>query len=263
MTSISLHPAPSHGTVWTEQLRAVGVALRNEALAYVGALAVLFTAGVIGIWRSTRSPGFNVGTLDISFASELVIPISLIALAVPMVVWRTEEPGRRSYHWSMPVNATHHTLMKVAAGWLWTVVATAIYVGFVALISLTMAAIADAPVDYPPAWEWATTFTTASIAYLFGSAAAIGSEHPWRWIAGIFFGVLIGKELMDAFGFDGFEALLETIGTGRYGLGAAIWGDLRSTENGGTAQWITAAAIWGALALATVVGVASWRTKEG
>jgi hypothetical protein len=264
MTSISLHTAPPRGAIWGEQLRAVGVAIRTEALVYVGVLAALSMAGIIGVWRARSSPEFSSsGVLEISFASELMIPISLIALFIPLVVWRTEEPSRRSYHWSMPVNPAHHTLAKVAAGWLWALAAAAVFVFQVATIGGIMAWMAGTSVEYPRAWEWAAVFTTASIAYLLGSAAAVGSEHPWRWIAGLFFGVLIGKELMDAFGFDVVEELLERIATGHHGLSAAIWGDLRSAANGGIAQWIGASIIWGALAIAAVGSVAFWRTKEG
>ena len=263
MTSISLHQGPARAAVWKEQLRAVGLALRTEALVYVGVMAFLGAAAIVGVWRASRSPTFSAGTLELSFASELVIPISLLALFLPFGVWRSEPPSRRSYHWAMPVDTTQHTLMKVAAGWLWVLAATAVYILDIPAVSTVMALISGGAVEYPPAWEWMVPFTSATVAYLLGSVAVVGSEHPGRWLVGLFFGYFIGKELMAAFDLDLVENTMELLGEGYYGISRAIWGhELRSAANGGIAQWLIASAMWGGLALAALIALAYRRNRE-
>jgi hypothetical protein len=135
MTSTSLHPTPSSRTVATEQFRAVGLALRNEGIFFIAALvvfSVVIIGGAVQFTHSQHPAGAHMG---FRYGSSGAIPMFLIGLLVPFGVWRSEDPARRSYHWSMPVARGPHTVMKLLSGWVWLMIATILYLLFMIAVS--------------------------------------------------------------------------------------------------------------------------------
>src|SRR5919198_1797776 len=127
MTSTTLHAPPPWRIVAREQVRAVGLAIRTEALLVVGLLLLFLVAAVGTAVRARNDPHMNAGFM---YGPGATIPMSILALLLPFGVWRTEEPSRRDYHWSMPVDQMHHTLTKVLIGWMWMMLLVAAYLLF-------------------------------------------------------------------------------------------------------------------------------------
>src|SRR5215208_3767222 len=115
-----LHPLPRPGAVVREQLRTVGLSLRREAMLAGGALAA-FTAWFLAM----RINGHFHGSLDL--LPETMMPFVMLSLFAALAVWKTEDPSRRGYHWSMPVDHSAHALIKSGSGLAWLMAAGAVY----------------------------------------------------------------------------------------------------------------------------------------
>src|SRR6185437_63598 len=171
MTSTSLHPTPSSRTVATEQFRAVGLALRNEGIFFVAALVVLSVVLIGGAVQFTHNPHPPNAHMGFRYGSSGAIPMFLVGLLIPFGVWRSEDPARRSYHWSMPVARGPHTVRKLWSGWGWRMIATIVYLIFVVTVAYTVSMITggEAWQRPTPAWEWAVAFTAPTLGYLLTS----------------------------------------------------------------------------------------------
>ncbi|MDQ6925818.1 MAG: hypothetical protein M3154_06245, partial [Candidatus Eremiobacteraeota bacterium] len=177
MTTLSLHATPRARTVAIEQLRAVGVALRGGGIAFLLALAAGFAFTVAMTLYYAGTPNMS---LAFTFAPSMSAPTLVIALLLPFGVWRSEEPSQRAYHWSMPVPWSGHALAKLAGGWVWMMLAVAIYLAWFVLLGAVVHLITGEPLRLgeAAAWWWLLPFTAATASYLFGSIALIGSNHP-------------------------------------------------------------------------------------
>ncbi len=273
MTSISLHPTPSSRTVAIEQFRAVGLALRTEALFFVGTLivlAALMIGSTIHAMQTHPAGQFHTG---FTYGAPVTIPIFLMAFLIPFGVWRAEDPARRAYHWSMPVARGPHTIAKLLSGWAWMMIAAVLYLAFiVALAAIIPMITGEISREGPTAgWEWAVAFTAPTLAYLLTSIAVIGSDHAWRWIGGLYIGywVLIG--VLFAFGMQEVSHTLRAIVDGAYGLNAALIGsahDSASMRGGAVrirslsmANWLIAMPLW-IIGSGIAVTIASYRHRE-
>ncbi|HSU95595.1 MAG TPA: hypothetical protein VLI40_00105 [Gemmatimonadaceae bacterium] len=276
MTSISLHPTPSSRTVATEEFRAVGLALRTEAIFFVAALVVfgvIIVAAAVRFAHGDHSPNARMG---FRYDSSGAIPMFLVGLLIPFGVWRSEDPARRSYHWSMPVARGPHTVMKLLSGWGWLMIATILYLLFVIAVAYSVSMITggEAWQRSTPAWEWAVAFTAPTLGYLLTSIAVIGSDHPWRWIGGILIGYGVLLAVLKSFGMDDFVRALNAISDGRYGLNAALFGTVTDGARGITVgvtretmatmrmgTWVLAMPLW-LIGSAIAVTIASYRHRE-
>jgi hypothetical protein len=276
MTSISLHPTPSSRTVATEQFRAVGLALRTEALFFVGALILL---GIIIVGSMMRQLEINPSMhMHVGFSWGLpgAIPIFLVALLVPFSVWRAEDPSRRAYHWSMPVARGPHTIFKLLSGWLWMMIATVVYLIFVVILATLISIITKDPITLgsAPAWEWVVAFTAPTLAYLLTSIAVIGSDHAWRWIGGLLISYWVLVGVLGSFGMSELSVALRSISDGAYGLNAALFGSVRNASNAiviGVARnpashvsmsnWLVAMPLW-IIGAGIAVTIASYRHRD-
>jgi hypothetical protein len=276
MTSTSLHPTPSSRTVATEQFRAVGLALRTEAIFFVAALivfGVIITAAAVRFAHGDHSPSAHMG---FRYESSGAIPMFLVGLLIPFGVWRSEDPARRSYHWSMPVARGPHTVMKLLSGWAWLMIATILYLLFIITVAYSVSMITggEAWQRPTPAWEWAVAFTAPTLGYLLTSIVVIGSDHPWRWIGGILIGYGVLLAVLKSFGMEDFARALNTISDGRYGLNAALFGAVTDGALGTTVgvtreimtamrmgTWMIAMPLW-IIGSAIAVTVASYRHRE-
>ena len=255
-TAPALHPVPEQSAVVKEQVEAVSIAIRKEQIAFLVTLAVVVLLGIYSVLRGGDHPG--PGHEGIDYSPGVTIPMTLVALLIPFGVWRSSDRERRGYDWAMPVAQSTHTIIRMLAGWLWLMLGVAIYLAVIVLFQVVMIAIMGGSVSVGvPAWQWLVPFTSVSIAYLLTSTAMIGSEHPWRWIGGIIIGYLIAMLVLETLRMPDVRYVLQQIVSGTYGLGAAIFGDVRDHTAHGPApadptRWLGATAIWGALA---IVGV--------
>ncbi|HEY5085789.1 MAG TPA: hypothetical protein VII66_00385 [Gemmatimonadaceae bacterium] len=267
MTSTSLHPTPSSQTVAIEQFRAVGLALRKEAIFFIGALVVigvLIVANAVHFMQT--HPYANVHTaysMGFTYGVAGAIPICFLAVIIPFGVWRAEDPSRRAYHWSMPVARGPHTIAKFLSGWAWVMIASAVYLLFIILLATVLSTISGEAntLGNTPAWEWIVAFTSTTLAYFLISIPVIASDHAWQWIVGLYVGywVLIG--FLTSFGLPEASRLLRTIGGGTYGLDAATFGGGTYVHGLSMSNWLIAMPLW-IIGSAIAVTVASYRHRE-
>lgn len=275
MTAISLHPTPSPRTIAIEQFRAVGLALRKEAIFFVGALVVLgvlVIANTIRMMQTHPAGNFHTG---FTYGAAGAVPIFLVAFLVPFGVWRSEDPSRRAYHLSMPVARGPHTVTKLLAGWAWMMIATAVYVAFIVLLAVVIPMITGEANELgaTPGWQWMVAFTAATLAYLLTSIVVIGSDHAWRWIGGLFIGYVVLIGLFESFGMHALADALQSIKNGQYGLSAALVGATQEGHRSVTVlspseavtlrmrTWIIAMPLW-IIGSAIAVTIVSYRHRE-
>ena len=218
MIESSTRRTPMPSTVWKEQLRITGLAVRRECIA---ALAVLALVGLVGA-IALRTPEFAAfldmdGIVDPKLdpgAAGFSLWGVFAGLLLPLLVWRGERPYGDTPLWSLPVDHRAHSLTKVAAGWVWLmalvgsallVVLIAVAVGGASLgtdevrvLILDRAGYATGAPDAArsvawstPWWEWVLPFTSATAAYLLSSALLLGTPHPFRWAVAIWAVVLV------------------------------------------------------------------------
>jgi hypothetical protein len=263
-----LHPTPAYRTVVKEQIRMVGLALRKEGvlfLVFLGLIGVLSVATILhkGVAVNVKHGCvYSLYSDSQSVFSWLMIPIGLVGLLlpfglagflVPFGVWRSEDPSRRSYHWAMPVARGPHTILKTLSGWLWLMLAVAVYVGFIlcliAFIAPSIVHMLGARSCNPHLqvdWRWVTPFTATTIVYLCTSIAVVGSNHPWRWVGGV---VVLYVISLSCFAAIGQHELVQAMGRaviGRYGLLMALGGNLLSPDTSHIVvmPWLKVVAVW-------------------
>jgi len=211
MTDSTVGRIPAMRAVWMEQLRVVGLAIRREA----GLAALVVALGSMAVIAISRIPGLQA--IFNEEMQELVVGpresgggvfAVLIALLLPLVVWKGERRFDDTPLWSMPVDHRRHALLKVAAGWVWLLAilgAVLVWVTFTTLVSGgtlgvdeirllvldPMGASAGTPAAVEsvnwttPWWEWALPFTSASAAYLLASTLLVATARPLFWAAGL------------------------------------------------------------------------------
>ncbi len=274
MSTQSLHPVPRWQAAAREQFRAVGVAIRPEATLLAVLIAVLSVVGLMAIFRARQNPAHNP-SLDLS--PEILIPAIFLAFLAPLSIWKSEEPSRRSYHWSMPVDRSVHTLTKNTSGWVWFMIAMMAFI----LWGLLMALITGGDLGLQreqaiPAWRWIHPFVAATIGYLLASAIVLASDHPWRWFAGIVLGFVLVTNILRAAGMPDLAMALQSVWEGNWGLEVALTGSTEVptevTRRDGTTMirlidrpdfhaWIRAALLWLGIGTAGVVA-AAYRHQE-
>lgn len=192
MTELALNPVPARRTVALEQLRNAVLGRRWSILAL--GVACSLVAGEQGWFWARTGVGVDLrpdgGTRFVTTVSRAVpqvfggFPVLLcLALVWAVTVWSGER-GARDDHYSMPVSDAEHDLWRVAAGAAWLLVAleTAL-LGGIALDFLRGDAGSFARVS-PLAW---TGFFTGPLTlFLLGSAVAITTRHPGRWLGCLF-----------------------------------------------------------------------------
>ncbi|MDQ6736921.1 MAG: hypothetical protein M3Z30_04380 [Gemmatimonadota bacterium] len=275
MTTTLIHPTPSRQLIAGEQFRSVGVAIRKEGYLYLGALVILAILAIGAVARAiaTHKVGNDMG---LTFSTPGAFPMVILAILAPFAVWRSEDPSRRSYHWSMPVARGPHTLMKVASGWAWLMIAALCYLLFIVVLASVIPFIAGQPsrLGSTPAWEWLTLFTAPTLAYLAVSIAVIASDHAWRWIGGVCFGYWLMIAFLWVFGLREVSVNVHAITSGTYGLNAAFFGSISALAGGdmsggmkpgmhnlSMSAWLVAMPLW-LIGASIAVIIASYRHHE-
>ncbi|HEY0025872.1 MAG TPA: hypothetical protein VGB24_23485 [Longimicrobium sp.] len=264
-----LRPVPSPGIVAREALHTVGQSVRLE----IGAVLLLLL--VVMAVVAPREPG----GADYSVA-EMTWPVVILSLFAPLAVWKHEEPSRRAYLWSLPVDRARHTLVRVWSGWAWLMALVAIYVVW----AMAVAVVSGGNIvineewetmllrELPPGsrirdltlaghpWVWLTPFAGATTMYLAGTIVALLSNYPLRVFAGAWFGVMVVMGMADASG-GVMDQVVERVGSqvilGRYGLlthstGVMGHGQGNLADQVNAGAWAVATLLWMALALAGV-----------
>ncbi|MEP6618848.1 MAG: hypothetical protein ABJE47_06020 [bacterium] len=278
MTAISLHAAPSWRVIAVEQTRAVGLRMRGAGVLLlviqVGLAAAMLDAAARARAIYERHPGRGAMSMtNITFSPQVAVIFSFLALLVPLLVWEGEDPTRRLYHWSMPVGQPSHAVTKALGGWLWLMLAVTVSVAGMAVVPLFVERITGQPQTYAPHftwWEWIVPFVSATIAYVFASAAALGTRQPLVWIFGsmLIYGgglALFGKSDIPVL-VDVSRAMVTGI-AGTYGVAAAVAGTIDQVDAAGRVaapslvRWTGASALWGAVGAALFYLTA--RRREG
>jgi hypothetical protein len=235
-----LHPLPRARDVVTEQLRAVGIALRREWLLFFLGLGFLTLIFALNELREGRNPDMRSA---FGLTPDVLLSLTILGLFAPMSVWKSEGPGRRGYHWAMPVGRMRHTLVKSLAGWGWLMLLVAVFIVWGAAMAWATGGPIGVWTEYRIAsshqgvvqalqrtlhhmapWEWIVPFTAVTVAYLVGSVIVLASDHPWIWLAGILVGLFVLGATLAAAGMDEAMRSLDTLVHGRYGLMTALTG---------------------------------------
>ena len=236
---------PRHRDVLLEQFRAIGFALRIPML-IAAALAVV----------ATLAMAIQIASGDIT-GNLLAEPSAFpggVGVLLPIAVWAREERFGPGFLWTLPVDRSHHALIKVLAGWLWLMIGIALYAScllVLALVSgsgvlpvetlhvLTTELPRSAPVDpaalrtvqfAPGPMIWLVPFGAATATYLFASAFMLGVRRPLRWAvaAALLFPIssfvahvssrLLGKQWLA----DAPERAVGQLCEGRFGLDSLL-----------------------------------------
>lgn len=166
MMNVTLNPTPGWGAIVREQIRVVGVALRPAAVV----VALVLVAGTLMVASEILSggPGFDSGE---------IFPTAVIAFLAPFAVWRGEPRFGAAFLWTLPVDRRQLALARVLAGGVWMLATLAVFLAWIAVLSLAAGAPPMAILSRVP-----VTWTIAM--YLFGSAFVLGLRHPLRWLLG-------------------------------------------------------------------------------
>jgi hypothetical protein len=96
------------------------------------------------------------------------------------LMWASEPPANRRYHWAMPVTRETHDVLRVIAGAVWLLVAIAAF-AVVAWIAED-AAVRDQWLRHAPLY-WVGMFLVSLLLYLLCSIAALLVSKPLLWLA--------------------------------------------------------------------------------
>ncbi len=270
MTTLPVHAAPSLRDVVFEQIRSVGLRVRAVGALLVGAL-LMYAAFAISVARNQHLAALehaSRGHTNFGFVPEVSVLITYLALLLPALMWHDETPTKRTYHLAMPVARSTHALTKTLAGWVWVMIGTAAFIATVVTVDLITRHIGGVPLRLSERvewWGWLVPFTSVTIAYLLGSAAAVGAQTPLVWIVGppvIWAATGIAAASV---GFSGTAQSMLKLFSGEFGASAAIggrvvqpedWGRVLGMPNG----WFGATVIWGAAATIVLVVISRRRS---
>lgn len=246
-----LHTTPRLREALLAHIRVLGLALRTPAAAAVAGLVGLTTLLVI-----IGAPGQGE-TID--FRPERYILPALLALVVPIIVWRGQDRFGPGFLWTLPVERQRHALAMVFAGWVWLMGAVALFVFWLLALTLltgglvleeetirllSFPAAAPGTVADPSAVRtvgmtpqplfWLTPFTAATGVYLLASALTLAVRHPLRWIIGAVIGLQLFAIAGDAADVGWPSRLLRALYEGPYGLDALL-----RARTDSAASWVT------------------------
>jgi hypothetical protein len=245
MSSISLHSQPRLRAVIEEQLAAVGLSIRKEAIAFLLTM-LAFTALIIA---SALQAAHLKQDYAFSYGAGAAAPLAWLALFVPLAVWRREERRHPDYLLAMPVSRITHMLARVLSGCAWVVLAATTYILILACTTFAVTNIAgslSASVDW---WVWGVPISSAVLSYLLGFAVTLSSRHPERWLVGVPAAYMLCFLLTRDFGFPAAHERLSELFNSSFGLGPALFGAIYEQLPAGyvgasISRWLGATALW-------------------
>lgn len=241
---------PPTRIVLMEHVRATGQGLRVVALTGVALVALLT------LWIALQGVTRDVNVTLNAWPTQ--IP-GIIGALLPVAVWARDERFGPGFLWTLPVDRRQHALTKVLAGWVWLMASVALFVLWlwaltfavggrllpdtlhVATFDLAAAGAIDPAALRTVRWNpgvliWAVPFTAATACYLLGSALALGSRYPLRWVIGAVITYVLlsvasgtaGTQLDVDWLANAPERVLRPLILGRYGLDALLTARLES-----------------------------------
>lgn len=201
-TNLELSPEPARGAVFLEELRAVGLGMRRELIALA---VIVLGSGLLFSWLVF----YYDEKESFPFQPDRVIAFVIVAIVIPLGVWRAENPERRTYLWSLPLSRRSGHVAKLVSGWFWTMLATALIpLWWWAMALVTNSLVWERPIYIErmdladgsslelvggiatyvyslPGWLLLVPFGFATILYLAGSTLALATNHPFRWGIGL------------------------------------------------------------------------------
>ena len=289
MTDSTAGRLPAMTTVWIEQLRVVGLAIRRE-----GTLAALVLGlGSVAMIAFSRMPalqamvGEEMGKLVFDPGEPPWGFFAVLAgLLFPLGVWKGERRFGDTPLWSLPVDHRRHALLKVAAGWVWLLAILGAALGWFTLTVLASGGAlgidevrvlildpAGAAAGTPgatesvnwttPWWEWALPFTSATAAYLLASTLMLATRRPLFWAAGLWVAGAVVVGVGDVWDIGWIERTTEFVAwyaggdSFNRGMqlptgGREVWTLLPSVT-----MWAASSAFWIGLGLVGVLGASS------
>lgn len=236
---------PGFGIVLRQQMRLLWLSRRPQLLAALMVGSFLMMRAVVW-WTNTRTGSM---TLDAILFTQVTPLIMAIGGAWGIIVWRDDPPKHRRYHWSLPVDMTHHDLARVLAGALWLLAAIAVYFAVGSMLALADGTAAE--LRHGAGFTALHYALAPLLAYMLMSGFGVASNRPFEWALGLFFGLQLFVAL--AMVLDRHSLIVRffesAVFTGSWGLGAALsgWGPGSSSEGGG----VPAVLLW--LAIGTVL----------
>jgi hypothetical protein len=263
MTSTTLRVPPAGKAVRLHQIRLVGYGIRREVAAFFAVLAVVW---VVQALQAIQARGYSVHNVSVEYSPQLAFPVWWLALLAPLAVWRGEDRNRRTYLWSMPVDTTVNSLLRVFAGWLWVMTLVAVFLLFVNVLTVTQGLLAgDWPYFSARWWEWIIPFTASTIAYTLGSALVVGSKYPVRWLAGAVVAWWALPTLIAMFHAWSVDDLWTMMWSGRGGATVMLTGrwtlERMPNQPASLAQWSVVTAAW-LIVAAVLLWLAARRKPE-
>ncbi|MDB4915085.1 MAG: hypothetical protein JWM95_2729 [Gemmatimonadetes bacterium] len=263
---------PRMRAVLLEQVRVTGLALRGAAL-MATALVALVTLFAVS---QVLSRGADL-TLN---AWPTQLP-GLLGALLPIAVWARDQYFGPAFLWTLPLDRRRHALAKVLAGWVWLMVAVALFALWLlavtaasggralppeALLVLGSQPAGGSPVDpgalrtvswAPGLMIWALPFTAATAPYLLGSALVLGVRRPLRWVIGAVLAYTLASIASEATGALDWAPgrLLRLLVESRYGLDALLTGRIELLSDPVTLTTGKSVIIWW-----SVPDLADWRT---
>ena len=104
------------------------------------------------------------------------------------LMWASEPPENRRYHWAMPVAREKHDVLRVFAGAVWLIVAIAAFA--VTAWIAEGATVREQWLNDAPLY-WLGMFLVAVLIYLLCSIAALLVAKPLLWLAGVGLVILV------------------------------------------------------------------------
>jgi hypothetical protein len=172
------------------------------------------------------------------------------------LVWASEPPANRRYHWGLPVARETHDVLRVAAGAVWLIVAVAAFA--VAAWITESAAVREQWLRNAPLY-WLGMFLVAVLIYLLSSIAALLVSKPLLWLTGAAALALLSLSNL----VESLAPLITDVGSALFlpdetaSLGAAITGGYRIAPWNDAAPidpraWLIALGVWYAFALCAI-----------
>jgi len=216
------------------------------------------------VWGTLRAvpPGASVSLSRIAVVSTYGL-LQILAALWPLAVWAGEEPSRRDYHWSLPVERRLHDLARAAAGGGW-LLATVVAGGVVGMAAGGLNRGGFDPTGTAPGSPLLllSMLLGLLVLYLLASLPTLVSDRPLRWIVGVPFGYLGVRGIVRATGPEWLRLVVEAPGGGSWGVGAALgapWTLARreALRSAGVAPGTAVGSAWLALGLWLLLAAAA------
>lgn len=164
-----LHPTPEWGGILRRELRRTVFSVKGIRLVavIVGLLAGAALVATISSW---------VAGSAVAYAA-----LGVMGAVWPSAIWGRENWGSRDYRWSLPVEAMHHDLSRVALGWLVLMGATVLLMTTTILTDHQSGYGARAVYLSQPSF-WFGVALLPTVLYFIVSAAWLTSRTPWLWL---------------------------------------------------------------------------------